>query len=117
MGAFVSAYDPVAMTLARSALDELSVDFARDEYEALRGADALLILTDWPQFSRLDLRTIYKELRLPIVIDGRNVYEPAMMHSLGFTYRGMGRGTGPAPSVLPSDSISTQPLTAEIESD
>jgi UDPglucose 6-dehydrogenase len=55
-------------------------------------------------------------MKRPIVIDGRNIYEPTLMHSLGFTYRGMGRGAGPAPSVLPSDSIGTQPLSVEIES-
>jgi len=49
------------------------------------------------------------------VIDGRNIYEPSLMRSLGFTYRGMGRGTNPAPSVLPADSTSTQPLVVEME--
>ncbi|HEY1352627.1 MAG TPA: nucleotide sugar dehydrogenase [Ktedonobacteraceae bacterium] len=121
-GARVQVYDPVASETGRGELERAGVhmelvQFCEDAYAVARGADALVVATEWNEFKSLNMAEIRDSMRRPIVIDGRNVYEPAMMHSLGFTYRGMGRGTGPAPSVLPSDSISTQPLTAEIESD
>ncbi len=121
-GAEVQVYDPVATETGRAELERAgvrmeSVQFCEDAYAVARGADALVVATEWNEFKSLNMTEIRDSMRRPIVIDGRNIYEPALMHSLGFTYRGMGRGTGPAPSVLPSDSISTQPLTAEIESD
>jgi UDPglucose 6-dehydrogenase len=121
-GATVQVYDPVASETGRGELERAGVrielvQFCDDAYAVARGADALVVATEWNEFKSLNMAEIRDSMRRPIVIDGRNVYEPAMMHSLGFTYRGMGRGAGPAPSVLPSDSISTQPLTAEIESD
>jgi UDPglucose 6-dehydrogenase len=120
-GATVQVYDPVANETGRAELERAgvrmeAVQFCEDAYAVARGADALVIATEWNEFKSLNMLEIRDSMRHPIVIDGRNIYEPALMHSLGFTYRGMGRGTGPAPSVLPSDSISTQPLTAEIES-
>ncbi len=120
-GATVQVYDPVATETGRAELERAgvhmeAVQFCEDAYAVARGADALVIATEWNEFKSLNMSEIRDSMRRPIVIDGRNIYEPALMHSLGFTYRGMGRGTGPAPSVLPSDSISTQPLTAEIES-
>ncbi len=120
-GATVQVYDPVANETGRAELERAgvrmeAVRFCEDAYAVAQGADALVIATEWNEFKSLNMIEIRDSMRHPIVIDGRNIYEPALMHSLGFTYRGMGRGTGPAPSVLPSDSISTQPLTAEIES-
>jgi UDPglucose 6-dehydrogenase len=120
-GAIVQVYDPVANETGRAELERAGVHldavrFCEDAYAVAQGADALVIATEWNEFKSLNMIEIRDSMRHPIVIDGRNIYEPALMHSLGFTYRGMGRGTGPAPSVLPSDSISTQPLTAEIES-
>jgi UDPglucose 6-dehydrogenase len=120
-GATVQVYDPVANETGRAELERAGVRmeevrFCEDAYAVAEGADALVIATEWNEFKSLNMIEIRDSMRHPIVIDGRNIYEPALMQSLGFTYRGMGRGTGPAPSVLPSDSISTQPLTAEIES-
>src|SRR5579883_1825311 len=120
-GATVQVYDPVANETGRAELERAGVRmeevrFCEDAYAVAQGADALVIATEWNEFKSLNMIEIRDSMRHPIVIDGRNIYEPALMQSLGFTYRGMGRGTGPAPSVLPSDSISTQPLTAEIES-
>jgi UDPglucose 6-dehydrogenase len=121
-GATVQVYDPVASETGRQEMQRAGVrielvKFCTDAYAVAQGSDALIVATEWNEFKSLNMLEIRDSMRRPIVIDGRNLYEPALMHSLGFIYRGMGRGTGPAPSILPSDSISTQPLTAEIESD
>ncbi len=119
-GATVQVYDPVAREtgmaeLERSGVRMEAVTFCNNAYEVARGADALIITTEWNEFKSLEMTQIRDSMRQPIVIDGRNIYEPSLMHSLGFTYRGMGRGTTPAPSILPPDSISGQPQTAEVE--
>ncbi len=91
-GASVSAYDPAAMEKAQSVLpasDNLS--YAFNAYEAAEGADALLILTDWKEFTRLDLQRLNLALKFPIIIDGRNLYKPSVMHEHGFTYVSVGR--------------------------
>ena len=70
-----------------------------------------MIVTEWNEFKSLDMRQIKSAMHNPVLIDGRNIYEAVEMKRLGFTYRGIGRGTGPDPSVLPSeDSTTTQPL-------
>jgi UDPglucose 6-dehydrogenase len=120
-GAVVQVHDPVAHETGRAELERAgvrmeAVTFCTDPYAVARGADALVVITEWNEFKSLNMLHIRELMRHPIVIDGRNIYEPALMQSLGFTYRGMGRGTSPAPSVLPSNSISAQPLSEEIES-
>jgi UDPglucose 6-dehydrogenase len=65
--------------------------YANSAYEAARGADALLILTEWEEFANLDLPRLNQELKYPIVIDGRNLYDPEVMASHGFTYYSVGR--------------------------
>jgi len=65
--------------------------YAASAYEAAEGADALLILTDWKEFSKLDLPRLNQALKFPIIIDGRNLYKPAEMHEQGFTYVSVGR--------------------------
>jgi UDPglucose 6-dehydrogenase len=67
------------------------MSYAADPYEAAEGADALLILTDWKEFSDLDLQRLNQVLRFPIIIDGRNLYRPAHMLEQGFTYVSVGR--------------------------
>jgi UDPglucose 6-dehydrogenase len=115
-GATVRVYDPVATEPGREALAQAgvhmeSVVFCQNPYEVAEGTDALVIVTEWNEFKSLDMHRIKKAMHNPILIDGRNIYEANEMKRLGFTYRGIGRGTGPAPSVLPSeDSTSTQPL-------
>ncbi|TMF43910.1 MAG: nucleotide sugar dehydrogenase [Chloroflexi bacterium] len=115
-GADVQVYDPVALTTGRESLEREGVrmeqvHFCQDAYEAATGTDALVIVTEWNEFKSLDMPQIRASMRRPVVIDGRNVYESAEMNRLGFIYRGMGRGTGPAPSVLPAgDSTTSQPL-------
>jgi len=65
--------------------------FANSAYEAATGADALLILTEWEEFANLDLQRLNQELKYPIVIDGRNLYDPEVMAANGFTYYSVGR--------------------------
>ena len=91
-GATVVAYDPAAMERAREVLPESDrMKYAADVYQAAHNADAVLILTDWSEFAGLDLVRLNKEVRFPIVIDGRNLYKPAAMQEHGFTYVSMGR--------------------------
>lgn len=89
-GCKVRAYDPAAMDRARPLLGT-SVTFASSAYHAAHGADALLILTEWEEFANLDLSRLRSELRYPIVIDGRNLYDPEVMANQGFTYYSIGR--------------------------
>jgi len=76
-----------------------------------------VIVTEWNEFKSLNMPQIQGMMRRPILIDGRNIYEAEEMHRLGFTYRAMGRGTGPAPTVLPSgdSSVLWQPFLKESE--
>src|SRR5579884_4064656 len=120
-GAEVQVYDPVAMQTGREALEREGVrmeqvHFCQDPYEVAEGVDALVIVTEWNEFKSLDMMQIRSLMRRPVLIDGRNIYEVGEMNRLGFIYRGMGRGTGPAPSVLPAgDSTTTQTLPGEAE--
>jgi UDPglucose 6-dehydrogenase len=88
-GATVRAYDPVAMANAAREVPGLVV--CKSEYEACENADALVLMTEWNQFRMLDLARIKGLLREPVVIDLRNVYEPAAMRRAGFRYEGVGR--------------------------
>jgi len=90
-GATVRAYDPAAMERAREAFAPGEIELAEDPYQAAAGCDALLILTDWEEFGRLDLDRIRKALKYPIVIDGRNLYDPEAMVAHGLTYCSVGR--------------------------
>lgn len=91
-GASVTAYDPAAMERAESVLPVSSkLSYAAGIYEAAKDADAVLILTDWKEFAKIDLVRLNQELRFPIVIDGRNLYKPQEMHEHGFTYVSVGR--------------------------
>jgi len=90
-GATVVAHDPAAMHEARRRLDG-RVTFAESNYDAIQGADALVVVTDWNEYRHPDFARIRKSLKQPIVIDGRNLYDPEKMTSLGFTYLSIGRG-------------------------
>jgi UDPglucose 6-dehydrogenase len=93
-GCCVVAYDPAAMGRARQELQPSQyMVFAGDAYEAAKDADALLILTDWKEFAELDLRKLHAALRYPIVVDGRNLFDPVVMQEQGFTYMSVGRPT------------------------
>ena len=89
MGAEIRAFDPVAVNNAKKILE--GVDFFDDPYEAIRDCDALIIATEWDEFRNLDFRAVKVLLKKPVVIDGRNIYDPEEMRNLGFTYFGIGR--------------------------
>jgi UDPglucose 6-dehydrogenase len=89
-GAHVRAYDPVAMKVAARMVPE--VELAEDVYTLAEGCDALVVVTEWNEFKNLDLARIQKLMSQPVLIDGRNIYDPVMMNELGFYYRGVGRG-------------------------
>jgi UDPglucose 6-dehydrogenase len=88
-GAVVRGYDPAANDKARTMLPEL--DYRANAYSAARGADALIVVTEWNEFRQLDLMRLKRAMRRAVVVDGRNIYDPALMRRLGFVYRGIGR--------------------------
>ena len=88
-GASVSAYDPVAMAEARHHLGE-KIDYAKDEYTALEGADALLIVTEWPEFRAPDFRNITSKLKNKLIFDGRNMFDRHEMKKLHIEYHCIG---------------------------
>jgi UDPglucose 6-dehydrogenase len=92
-GARVRAYDPVAMDKARDLVK--GVEFCDDAYATADGADALLVVTDWNEFKQLDMARIKRSMTNPLLIDGRNIYDPAQLRRLGFDYYGVGRGPDP----------------------
>lgn len=92
LGAEVSAYDPAAMENARYYLDEI-LDYKPDQYQTLEDSDALLVLTEWNEFRNPDFAKIKSSLKSPVIFDGRNIFEPAKMKELGFTYYSIGRKT------------------------
>jgi UDPglucose 6-dehydrogenase len=87
----IVAYDPAAMDKAKCEFAPGTIKFADSVYLAAHGADALLVLTDWEEFAALDFERLRKELRHPIIIDGRNMYSLADMERYGFTYVSVGR--------------------------
>jgi len=89
-GCRVCAYDPAAMERAKEVLNS-SVEYVAGPYEAAAGADALLILTEWEEFASLDLDRLRTLLKYPLVIDGRNLYDPAAMTEHGLSYYSVGR--------------------------
>jgi len=88
-GARIRAFDPEGMVEARPLLPDL--EFCRDAYDAMNGADAVVILTEWNEFRALDLDRMKSLLRRPIIVDLRNVYEPDAMRAAGFDYTSVGR--------------------------
>jgi len=90
-GATVTAHDPAALHEAKRRLGE-RVRFAESNYDALPGADALVVVTDWNEYRHPDFARIKASLRKPVLIDGRNLYDIAKMQSLGFAYYSLGRG-------------------------
>lgn len=88
-GVNIKAYDPTAMDNARKILE--NVTYCENAYEAAESCDAIMVLTEWKEFVELDLKEIRKKMNSPVVIDGRNIYDPAKMKELGFTYVSVGR--------------------------
>ena len=91
-GATVSAYDPVAIYQAKKAFSALpGIEYAATPQAALDGADCLVIITEWKEFRSPDFDDIRRRLRTPVIIDGRNLYEPALVRRYGIEYSGIGR--------------------------
>jgi UDPglucose 6-dehydrogenase len=88
-GAMVKAYDPQAMKQARKLLK--GVKFCKDPYEVARGSDALAFITEWDGFKNLDMGKIRRLMTHPIVVDGRNIFDPEKMEEMGFVYKSIGR--------------------------
>ena len=96
-GAAVRAYDPVAMPEAARVLKGTPrLHLAASQSEALSGADALLVVTEWKEFRNPDFDAIKAALKAPLIFDGRNIYDPALMRVHGIEYSAIGRGTSPA---------------------
>jgi len=92
-GAHVRAYDPVGMPGAKELIPD--VEMAENSYDLAQDSHALLICTEWNEFKHLNMNRIHDVMETPIIVDGRNIYEPDMMGRMGFSYRGVGRGYGP----------------------
>jgi UDPglucose 6-dehydrogenase len=95
-GAIIRAYDPAAMENAARELQ--NVTLCSSPYEVAEGADALVLATEWNEFKQIDFERIRDVMRTPVILDGRNLWDPARLRAMGFRYSGIGRG------VLPEDS-------------
>jgi len=89
LGARIHAFDPIAMDNARKVLSDVA--FFEDPYSAIEGCDALMVVTEWDEFRNIDMGRVKALLKKPIVVDGRNIYNPGQMQAQGFTYLGIGR--------------------------
>jgi UDPglucose 6-dehydrogenase len=97
-GARVRAYDPVAMAAARAHLPQ--VDLVETPYDLADGSDAVVLVTEWNEFRELDMARIRQTMRTPVLLDGRNIYDPRRMAELGFRYLGMGRTAPTQPPLI-----------------
>jgi UDPglucose 6-dehydrogenase len=88
-GARVRAYDPVVGVAAKGVVP--GIEIRRDAYAAARGADAVVLVTEWNEFRQIDLDRVRRSMKRPVLVDGRNIYDPAEMRRIGFIYRGIGR--------------------------
>ena len=101
-GCRICAYDPAALERGRELLGK-TIEYAEDPYTAAEGADAVLILTEWEEFANLDLERLRGVVKYPIVLDGRNLYDPATMTLHGFSYYSVGR-----PPALCEETVSVR---------
>jgi len=90
-GAIIKAYDPQATEKAKQVLGEENISYEKSALDATKNADALVIVTDWEEFKKADLEKVHKSLHQPLVIDGRNMFDPKEMKEKGFNYISVGR--------------------------
>jgi UDPglucose 6-dehydrogenase len=92
-GGRVRVFDPAAMEEARRVFGDLNakITYCNKSYEACEGADGLVLVTEWNEFRNPDYQRIRSLLRRPVVFDGRNIFNPALLRELGFDYFGIGR--------------------------
>ncbi len=88
-GAHLRAYDPQAMEKTRAVFPH--VEYGKDPYAVAENADALMVLTEWQQFRALDWQRIHDSMARPLILDGRNLLDPATMKETGFEYHSIGR--------------------------
>ncbi len=88
-GAKIKAYDPIAIETAKKKIT--GIEFCKNAYEAASDAELLIVLTEWNEFKQLDLNKIKTLMKSPVILDGRNIYNPAEVKRLGFVYQGVGR--------------------------
>jgi UDPglucose 6-dehydrogenase len=91
LGARVKAYDPIAMPACRAQNPELKIQYCESALDAVRGADAAVLVTEWDEFRRLDLAQLASLMQQPILVDGRNLYDPEAAVRAGLDYSGIGR--------------------------
>lgn len=89
MGAKIKAYDPHAMERAKSEVK--GITYCEDSYSVCKGSDCLVVLTEWNEFKELDMKKVKKLLNQPVIVDGRNIYDPEKLKDLGFRYFSVGR--------------------------
>ena len=94
-GCRIQAYDPAGADNAREILGTQDIEYVPSALDAAKNADALLVLTDWEEFRAIDLKELHQLLRYPIVIDGRNMFDPSAMAEHGFIYTSVGRADVP----------------------
>ncbi len=90
-GVRLRVFDPVAAERAKELPQFRGAHFAKDPYDAAKGADALAVVTEWPMFKTLELKRLKRAMRTPVLLDGRNVFDPAAARAAGFEYAGVGR--------------------------
>jgi UDPglucose 6-dehydrogenase len=98
MGARVRAYDPVAMSVCREQYPDLRITYCDDAISVAEHADALVLVTEWPEFASLNLKQLAKRMNKAVLIDGRNLFQPGQARAAGFEYAGIGRAV-PRPAV------------------
>ena len=86
----IKVFDPQAMKIAKNILGD-GVEFCNSAYEVAKNADAIMVVTDWNEFKEIDFKRIKKDMKNPVIIDGRNIYNPQKVRDLGFIYVGVGR--------------------------
>jgi UDPglucose 6-dehydrogenase len=91
MGVRVRAFDPIAMDVCREQNPELRITYAANAIDAARGADALVLVTEWPEFSEIRFDELAAAMNKPVIVDGRNFFDPALAKDAGFEYVGVGR--------------------------
>jgi UDPglucose 6-dehydrogenase len=95
MGARVRAYDPIAMPACRKQYPDVKIRFCDSAEEMAAGADALVLVTEWKEFASLDLGKLARSMTTPVLVDGRNLFQPDEAIAAGFDYTGMGRASRP----------------------
>jgi UDPglucose 6-dehydrogenase len=104
MGARIKAFDPIAMNACREQNPDLRISYCADALSAADHADAIVLVTEWPEFASLDLAEVSRRMATAVMIDGRNLFDPARARAAGFDYTGIGRALGHASRIQAAQS-------------